>query len=63
MVKKKVNNIYEENKEKVIGILADFLQKGGNSVLDWVKQIFSVKKKIRKLITSTGFILAALVVP
>jgi len=66
MAKKKtksaVKDLYEKNKEKIMTYLADFLEQGGKSLLEWVKRVSKIREKIRKVIVSTGFILAGLVV-
>ncbi len=66
MAKKKaglaVKELYEKNKEKIMAYLADFLEQGGKSLLEWVKKISRIRERIRKVVVSTGFILAGLVV-
>jgi hypothetical protein len=60
--KRETKGLYERNKERIIEILVDFLQKGGNSILDWLKHILGIKNKIRKVVASFGFMLAGLFV-
>lgn len=66
MAKKKaksaVKELYEKNKEKIMAYLADFLEQGGKSLLEWVKRVSKIKERIRKVVVSTGFILAGLIV-
>lgn len=66
MAKKKtksaVKGLYEKNKEKIMVYFADFLEQGGKSFLEWVRKVSRIKERIRKVVVSTGFILAGLVV-
>jgi hypothetical protein len=59
---KAVKGLYEKNKELIMEVLADFLQRGGGSILDWIKRILSIKHKIRKVVASFGFMFAGLFV-
>ncbi len=61
-VKSKIKNVYEKHKEQLLTYFMDFLETGGRSLLDWLKQIAEIKEKIKKVIISTGLVLAGLVV-
>jgi len=61
-VKSKIQDVYEKHKEKILAYFMDFLETGGKSVLDWLKQLAQLKEKFRKIVVSTGLVLAALVV-
>lgn len=61
-IKTDIKNAYEKNKEKVLQYLVDFLERGGGSLLDWIKQILKIKEKIKKVVVSMGLVFAGLVV-
>ena len=61
-VKSKIKNVYEKHKEQITAYFMDFLETGGRSLLEWLKEVAKIKEKIRKIVVSTGLVLAALVV-
>lgn len=61
-VKSKIKSVYEKHKEKILAYFIDFLETGGKTVLESLKQMAKVKEKLRKIVVSTGLVLAALVV-
>lgn len=61
-IKTNIKKTYEKNKEKVLQYLADFLERGGSSFLEWIRQILKIKEKIRKVFVSVGLVFAGLVV-
>ena len=61
-VKSKIKNVYAKHKEQLLTYFMDFLETGGRSLLDWLKQIAEIKEKIRKVIVSTGLVIAGLIV-
>jgi fatty acid desaturase len=61
-VKSKIKSVYEKHKEQITAYLMDFLETGGRNLLEWLKEVAKIKEKIKKVIISTGLVLAALVV-
>lgn len=61
-IKSKIKSVYEKHKEEILAYLMDFLESGGKSLLEWVKQASKIKEKIKKLIISTGLVLAGIIV-
>ena len=61
-IKDKIKKDYDNNKEKIFEYLMDFVEFGGKSIIDWLKKVANVKKKIRKVVVSSGVVLAALIV-
>ncbi|MBW2978308.1 hypothetical protein KY331_05675 [Candidatus Woesearchaeota archaeon] len=61
-IKAKIKSAYDKHKEQIVAYLMEFLETGGKTVLESLKQVTKVKDKIKKIVVSTGLVLAALVV-
>jgi len=61
-VKSKIKGVYEKHKEQILEYFMDFLETGGKSLLDWLKQIAKVKEKFKKVVVSTGLVIAGLII-
>jgi formate hydrogenlyase subunit 3/multisubunit Na+/H+ antiporter MnhD subunit len=59
-VKSGMKKLVEEYKDKVLLVLATFLEKEAMTVVEWVKDIAKIKKRVRTLVMVIGLIFAGL---
>ena len=59
-VQSKIKSVYDKHKEQILAYFMDFLETGGRSLLDWLKHVAEIKEKIRKIVLSTGLVIAGL---
>ncbi|MFC1801009.1 hypothetical protein ACFLZB_00910 [Nanoarchaeota archaeon] len=59
-VKSGLKKLVEEYKDKVLLVMATFLEKEAMSVVEWVKDIAKIKKRVRTLVVLVGLIFAGL---
>ena len=60
-IKTGVKKLVDEYKDKVLLVLASFLEREAMQVVEWVKDITRIKKKVRMLVMLVGLIFAGMV--